>query len=266
MKRGYVRFWRMFRDDPEWPANKKREFTHFEARWDLYCDVRGTDGVQEFKGFLIPLKRGQVAISTRDRAKMWRWGKSTVDRFLKRLENRGSVKLELRKLGHLKNPKTGHHTSKKTGHHFTIVTFLEYDTLNPLTKQEWDTKKFEKRDTTKKQKRDTFKKNGTPKWDTKRDTKPTEEKRPFLKQKRDIKRDTKMGHLNINVKKDNIKEGLIKNHPKFHIHQKTKTKNQKSTAMAEKLLAEFDQTTNAGEKAFQNLIGELKAKDKVKPS
>jgi len=67
-------------------------------------------------------------------------------------------------------------------------------------------------------------------------------------------------------KKQNIIETLEES-PKISKQPKTKkSKKQKPKITPEKLSVEFDKTKDAGEKAFQTLIDEIQAKDKVKPA
>jgi len=117
-KFGYVRLWRGFKDDPLW--KKKRKFSQWEAFEDLYIEASGTDRIFLFKKrHHVALKRGQLITSQRDLAKCWGWHRTSVVRFLKKLERRGTITVRPSDLGRI----------------YLIITFLNYDELNPKNKE-----------------------------------------------------------------------------------------------------------------------------------
>lgn len=115
-KKGYVRLWRSFQDDPLW--KKKRKFSQWEAFEDLYLGARGVDSPGfEFEKRIIDLKRGQLITSQHKLAKRWNWSRGSVRNFLSKLERRKTIITES-------------FLSGRTG--YTIITFLKYNELNPL--------------------------------------------------------------------------------------------------------------------------------------
>lgn len=119
-KKGYVRCWRGFRDDPLW--KQKRKFSNFEAHWDLYVEARGLDSPHfQFRYKIVDLKRGQLITSQRILAKRWNWHRNNVVRFLEKLERRRTIITKTFSLG-------------RSG--YTIIELLKYNELNPLNKVE----------------------------------------------------------------------------------------------------------------------------------
>lgn len=96
VKRGYVKVPRSVFQSEEWM--EKRRFSRFEAMMSLYEQAAYTDGrLVHVRGVDILLRRGQAVVSIRSLAALWRWSKSSVDRFLKKIrdEKRDDLRIDL---------------------------------------------------------------------------------------------------------------------------------------------------------------------------
>lgn len=119
-KQGYVKLWRSFQDDPLW--KQKSKFSKWEAFEDLYLNTRGMDSPGfVFKKKIVHLKRGQLITSQRILAKRWNWSRGSVENFLKKLEKRRTIAVEVHGRGRGS---------------YTIIIFLKYNELNPLNEVE----------------------------------------------------------------------------------------------------------------------------------
>ena len=86
---GYIKLWRKITEKSDWPGNRRRPFTEFEARLDVYMNLaRGTP-----EGHL---KRGEFEASERFLARRWRWSKPKVHRWLQQMTD----EVELEKVNH----------------------------------------------------------------------------------------------------------------------------------------------------------------------
>jgi hypothetical protein len=72
-------------------AFKTQPFTEREAFMWLVMEASWKDRTKRVGNVTVELKRGQLAASIRFMADAWQWEKSTVDRFLKRLEKRDMI-------------------------------------------------------------------------------------------------------------------------------------------------------------------------------
>lgn len=72
-------------------AFKDQPYTEREAFMWLVMEASWKDRVKRVGAVVVDLKRGQLAASVRFMAAAWGWEKSTVDRFLKRLEKRDMI-------------------------------------------------------------------------------------------------------------------------------------------------------------------------------
>lgn len=70
------------------------EFSEREAFLWLVSEASWKDRTARSGRVVVDLKRGQLCASIRFMAEAWRWSKSRVDRFLKRLENRDMIRTE----------------------------------------------------------------------------------------------------------------------------------------------------------------------------
>jgi hypothetical protein len=77
----------LFQDE----AFKAQPYTEREAFMWLVMEASWKDRTKRVGNIVIELKRGQLAASVRFMAEAWDWEKSTVDRFLKRLEKRDMI-------------------------------------------------------------------------------------------------------------------------------------------------------------------------------
>ena len=96
VKRGYVKVPRSVFQSEEWM--EKRSFSRFEAMMSLYEQAAYTDGrLVHVRGVDVLLRRGQTVVSIRSLAALWRWSKSSVDRFLKKIrdENRDDLRIDI---------------------------------------------------------------------------------------------------------------------------------------------------------------------------
>ena len=75
-------------------AFKDQPFTEREAFMWLVMEASWKDRTKRVGVVVIDLRRGQLAASMRFMADAWGWEKSTVDRFLKRLEKRDMIGTE----------------------------------------------------------------------------------------------------------------------------------------------------------------------------
>jgi hypothetical protein len=89
-------------------AFKDQPFTEREAFVWLIMEASWKDREKRVGNVAVSLKRGQLVASVRFMAEAWKWQKSTVDRFLKRLEKRDMIG-----------------TSSGTG--MNVVTICKYD-------------------------------------------------------------------------------------------------------------------------------------------
>ncbi|MBA7496142.1 hypothetical protein ES702_06740 [subsurface metagenome] len=88
---------------------------------DLYIDASWKDRIFLFKKrHNVPLKRGQLITSQPDLAKRWGWHRTSVVRFLEKLERQGTITVRPSDLGRV----------------YSIITFLNYDELNPQEQEE----------------------------------------------------------------------------------------------------------------------------------
>jgi len=93
----------------------------------MRSDARGIDTPRfEFKTgskrdfkWTVNLKRGQLITSQRDLAKKWGWHRTSIVRFLTKLESWGEISVR----------------KSETGREYMIVTFLNYDEENPRGKE-----------------------------------------------------------------------------------------------------------------------------------
>lgn len=72
-------------------AFKDQPYTEREAFMWLVMEASWKDRTKRIGNAVVDLKRGQLAASIRFMADAWGWEKSTVDRFLKRLEKRDMI-------------------------------------------------------------------------------------------------------------------------------------------------------------------------------
>jgi hypothetical protein len=72
-------------------AFKTQPFTEREAFMWLVMEASWKDRTKRVGTITVQLKRGQLAASVRFMAEAWQWEKSTVDRFLKRLQKRDMI-------------------------------------------------------------------------------------------------------------------------------------------------------------------------------
>ena len=72
-------------------AFKDQPFTEREAFIWLVMEASWKDREKRVGNVAVSLKRGQLVASVRFMADAWKWPKSTVDRFLKRLEKRDMI-------------------------------------------------------------------------------------------------------------------------------------------------------------------------------
>jgi hypothetical protein len=77
----------LFQDE----AFKAQPYTEREAFMWLVMEASWKDRTKRVGNIVVELKRGQLAASIRFMANAWQWEKSTVDRFLKRLEKRDMI-------------------------------------------------------------------------------------------------------------------------------------------------------------------------------
>lgn len=77
----------LFQDE----AFKDQPFTEREAFMWMVMEASWKDRTKRVGTIVVDLKRGQLAASIRFMAEAWQWEKSTVDRFLKRLEKRDMI-------------------------------------------------------------------------------------------------------------------------------------------------------------------------------
>lgn len=77
----------LFQDE----AFKDQPYTEREAFMWLVMEASWKDRTKRVGNIVVDLKRGQLAASIRFMADAWQWEKSTVDRFLKRLEKRDMI-------------------------------------------------------------------------------------------------------------------------------------------------------------------------------
>ncbi|PZQ99192.1 MAG: hypothetical protein DI533_00345 [Cereibacter sphaeroides] len=75
-------------------AFKDQPYTEREAFMWLVMEASWKDRTKRIGNVVVDLKRGQLAASIRFMAEAWDWEKSTVDRFLKRLEKRDMIGTE----------------------------------------------------------------------------------------------------------------------------------------------------------------------------
>jgi hypothetical protein len=80
----------LFQDE----AFKDQPYTEREAFMWLVMEASWKDRVKRVGTVVVDLKRGQLAASVRFMADAWSWEKSTVDRFLKRLEKRDMIGID----------------------------------------------------------------------------------------------------------------------------------------------------------------------------
>jgi DNA replication protein DnaD len=72
-------------------AFKDQPFTEREAFMWMVMEASWKPREKRVGSVVVQLNRGQLAASVRFMADAWNWQKSTVDRFLKRLENRDMI-------------------------------------------------------------------------------------------------------------------------------------------------------------------------------
>jgi len=107
-------------------AFKPEPLTEREAWVWMVMDASYKARTKEVNGAWVDLERGQLSCSVRFMCKAWKWSKSKVDRFLKRLENRDMIG-----------------TDSGTG--INVITICKYDEYQSKSKDS-GTAKSEKRD------------------------------------------------------------------------------------------------------------------------
>lgn len=79
----------------------------FRAWFWILSKARWKPAPFDLGGKMITLERGQLSYSIRELAEQWGWSKSTVDRFVKRLESEGMVNLTRAKSGTARGTSAG---------------------------------------------------------------------------------------------------------------------------------------------------------------
>lgn len=87
-------FYLLHRGWMDHPVFGREEFTQRTAWVWLIENVAWKDTQHRIGGKLVPVRRGQIAITVRELAERWRWSKSRVDRFLKLLRDAGMIRAE----------------------------------------------------------------------------------------------------------------------------------------------------------------------------
>jgi hypothetical protein len=77
---------KMRREWRDHPAFDKETYSRMDAWGWIIENALWKDGVVSVDGSPIPLKRGQLSYSIRYLAEKWKWGKSSVHRFMKHLK------------------------------------------------------------------------------------------------------------------------------------------------------------------------------------
>jgi hypothetical protein len=111
--RGY---YRMARGWMEHPAFGREPFTRAQAWIWLIERAAWRDTTQPVGRHFVQVQRGQVAVAVRYLAEAWQWSKSSVDRFLTRLE-------------------TGTMIGTQPGTQYTVITICNYEKYQG----DWDT-------------------------------------------------------------------------------------------------------------------------------
>ena len=101
-------YYRMHRGWMEHPAFGREPFTRALAWCWLIEHAAWSDTTQSVGRHFVRVHRGQLAVAVRYLAEAWGWSKSSVDRFLKRLESETMI-------------------GTQAGTQFTIVTICNYD-------------------------------------------------------------------------------------------------------------------------------------------
>lgn len=83
MRVGWIKLHRKITDHPDYLGET---FTRMQAWIDLLLTANYRDGFIRVRGIAVPVKRGQVAISTVALAKRWVWSRGKVQRYLNELE------------------------------------------------------------------------------------------------------------------------------------------------------------------------------------
>lgn len=113
MSKGYLPLSRTLFENPLW--TKPRRFSKFEACLHLLSSAMHSDCTQLYKGKSYAVGRGEFLTSVRKLAKKFGWGKSSVARYLRELEESGQIVGQF--LGHV------------PGHQLTKITICNYEEI-----------------------------------------------------------------------------------------------------------------------------------------
>ncbi|WP_132384855.1 helix-turn-helix domain-containing protein [Novosphingobium sp. PhB165] len=103
-----------------------KDAERFRAWFWIVARARWQPAPFDVGGKMITLERGQLSYSIRELADQWGWSKSTVDRFLKRLEAEGMVNLTRAKTGTARGTSVG--TDRLV---INVCNYGKYQDFNP---------------------------------------------------------------------------------------------------------------------------------------
>jgi hypothetical protein len=122
---GYIAIARTIFDHPL--LKTKKPFSRTEAWEWLINEAAWTERGNRNKFGSIHTDRGQLCITRRDLAQAWRWPRSNVDRFLKRLASETMILLGVARNG----PKTNPETEAIHGYPRTMISICNYNKFQP---------------------------------------------------------------------------------------------------------------------------------------
>ena len=128
MNRGYTLLWRKIWANPLL-AEPGRKFTRLQA-WLYIVNALASGISDESKG----IKRGEFAASSRYLAQKWNWPRSTVQRFLRELEEAEMI-LRIKDWAStesIANSGLGHCSGHSVGQQESHFIICNYETYNPI--------------------------------------------------------------------------------------------------------------------------------------
>jgi hypothetical protein len=126
-RRGYFALRRGTFDEPLFRRAQSKRFSRRDAWAWLNEHAAWKPGAERCRNGVIPLERGQLAISLRSLGKIWGWPKSNVDCWLRRLVVEGEILLTRSVLN---LTRTASRTASKTGEN--LITICNYNELQKV--------------------------------------------------------------------------------------------------------------------------------------
>jgi len=108
--------------------------TKREAWLWIICEASYKNREKDVNGSMMELQRGQLSHSVRFIAVAWKWSKSKVDRFLKRLVSEGMIEITFSCPGESQLKMTWTKSGTPKGNAQSVITVCNYDEFQDFNK------------------------------------------------------------------------------------------------------------------------------------